>query len=227
VEHRFSSRASGAALVADLESDNRDVFLDLGTISDVIENLSERMNTYAAQLPKQARWHAELLLTEMAGAHNVDGTFEDLHEVATAARRATDLVGDMPGLFRAERDVVLGTGRDIFAAERQALLANVQSQRVQTLEYFTAERLAVLAAVREERMSLLAALHQERIETLSEAETIETRALDSALAGLQDLVDYTLWRVALLAFCLMMAAAAIGVIAYRLAVGGRRGAVTS
>jgi hypothetical protein len=43
VEHAFSARASGAALVADLRSDDRNVFLDVGTVSDVIKNLSERL----------------------------------------------------------------------------------------------------------------------------------------------------------------------------------------
>src|SRR5262249_6416144 len=81
IEHAFSSRASGAALVADLRSDNRDVFVDVGEISDVIENLSERLNTYASQLPKQARWHAELLLAETAGAHNLDSALADFHDV--------------------------------------------------------------------------------------------------------------------------------------------------
>src|SRR5262245_33460266 len=71
VEHAFAARASGATLVADLRTENRDVFLDVGAVSDVIENLSERLNTYAAQLPKQARWHAELLLIEMGRANNL------------------------------------------------------------------------------------------------------------------------------------------------------------
>jgi hypothetical protein len=227
VEHAFSARASGAALVADLRTADRDVFLDVGTVSDVIENLSERLNTYAAQLPKQARWHAELLMTEMAGAHNLAGALGDFHEIGMTARRATDLLGDLPGLLSAERDILLGAERDILAAERRAILAAVHSQRVETLAYVTAERLAILAAAREERMALVAALRQERIETLKEVDGMKTRAVDSAMAGFRDLIDYTLWRVAALALGLMLAAAALGVIAYRLALGRRRGPITS
>jgi hypothetical protein len=37
------------------------------------------------------------------------------------------------------------------------------------------------------------------------------------MAGFRDLVDYTLWRVAALALGLMLVAATLGVIAYRLA----------
>jgi hypothetical protein len=227
VEHAFSARASGAALVADLRSDDRNVFLDVGTVSDVIENLSERLNTYAAQLPKQARWHTELLLTEMANAHNLDGALGDVHEIGTAARRATDLLSDAPGLLRAERENLLETERDILSTERRALLADVQSQRVQTLKYMTAERLAILAAAREEGMALVAALRRERIETLEEVDAIRTRAIDSAMAGFRDLVDYTLWRVVPLTLVLMLAAAMFGAVAYRLTLGRRPGAAPS
>ena len=83
----------------------------------------------------------------------------------------------------------------------------------------TAERQAVIEAARKERIALVAALRQERIDTLTEVDAIKTRAIDSVLAGMKDLVDYTLWRVAALTFCLLLAAATLGAIAYRL---GRR-----
>jgi hypothetical protein len=227
VESTFVSRGSGAALVADLQSDARDVFDDVGTVSDVLENLSERLNTYAAQLPKQARWHAELLLTEMAGAHNLDGAFGDLHEIGTSARRASDLLGDLPALLRAERDILLGAEQAILAAERRAILAEVDSQRGQTLEFVTAERLAILAAARRERIALVAALRQERVDTVTEVDAMTKRAVDSVMTGFRDLVDYTLWRVAALTLGLMLAATTLGVIAYRLTPDRRRRAVTS
>jgi hypothetical protein len=219
VEYAFSSRASGGALVAELRSDDQDLFLAVGAVSDLIENLSERVNTYAEQLPKQARWQAEILITGMAGALGVEGALGVVHDVGTAARRATDLLSEVPSLLSAERDIL--------AAERRAILADVNSQRVEALEYMTGERLAVLAAAREERMAPAAGLRQERIETLIEVDAIKTRAVDSVLAGIKDLVDYTLWRVAALTFCLMLAAATLGVIAYRLASGRRRGTATS
>jgi hypothetical protein len=155
----------------------------------------------------------------MAVAHDLDSALGVLDDVGTAARRATDLLGEVPNL--------LGAGRDILATERRAVLADLDGQRAQTLEYMTAERLAVLVAVHAERMALVSALRQERLETLVEVDAIKTRAVDSAMAGFKDLVDYTLWRVATMTFCLMLAAATLWVIAGRLAVGRRRGAVTS
>jgi hypothetical protein len=108
--------------------------------------------------------------------------------------------------------------RGLVAEERRALLQEVNGQRLQTLEYATAERRALLAALSEERFAVVAALHQERIETLKEMDAIRIRAMDSAVASLRDLVDYTLWRVAALLLLLMFSATTLGVVAYWLTV---------
>jgi hypothetical protein len=221
VEHGFSTRASGAALVADLRSANQDVFVSVGQVTDLIGDLSERLNTYAAQLPKQARWEAEILLTGMTGPHGVEGALGDLHGVATAAGRATEFLGDVPGLIDAERDIVAAERRAVLvgiAGERRAVLAGVDAERVRTQEFATGERLAILDAARAERVALVAALHQERVATLVEIDAIKTRAVDSALAGVRDLIDYTLWRLTAMMIGLMLAAGVIGALAYRLAV---------
>jgi hypothetical protein len=229
VEHTFASRASGTALVADLRSGDQDVFVAVGEVSDLIGDLSERLNTYAAQVPKQARWQAEILLAGMTGAHSVEGALGDLHEVGTAARRATDLMGDVSGLVGKASGLVgdlpalFTAEREILAAERRAVLAGIHDQRVQTLGYLTAERVALLAAARDERMALVAALHQERIESLVEVDAIKTRGIDSAFAGLRDLIDYALWRVAALLVGLMLGTTMLAVLAYRLTLGRRGG----
>ena len=85
-----------------------------------------------------------------------------------------------------------------------------------------AERLTVLAALREERIAVVEALHQERIETMKEADAIKTRAVELSAGALRELVDYTLWRVAVLAVLLMLSAATLGVAGYWLTLGRRR-----
>ena len=115
----------------------------------------------------------------------------------------------------------MSSARDIVSGERRAVLDGVDRQRVLTLQYVTAERLAVLAAVRDERVAVLAALHQERIESLQEADAIKTRAVDIALVGLRDLFNYAFWRVAGLLTFLMLGAAVLGLVGYRLAIGRR------
>jgi hypothetical protein len=211
VEHAFSARASGVTLVADLQSENRDIFVTVGDVADVIENLSERLNTYAAQLPKQARWQAEILLAEMTGSGSLEAALDDLHDMGSAVGRATKLLEDLPRMLEAQQNIL--------ATERRAVLAGVNSQRELTLEHMTAERVAVVAAARAEREVILAALGQERVAALAEVDAIRTRAVESGLAGVRDLIDYTLWRVAVLLCCLMLVSVVLGVIGYRLTLG--------
>ena len=125
IEHSFAGRTSGASLLTRLRSENQDVFLVVGAVSDTLENMSERLNTYAAHLPKQARWQAELLASEMTTGLHLDRTIADVHDVGTAARHATGVLEGIPALLDAERDII--------AAERRAVLAGVDGQRLQTL----------------------------------------------------------------------------------------------
>lgn len=210
IEHTLSSRPSIVGFAAKQRSENRDAFVAVGTVSDTLENLSERLNTYAAQLPKQARWQAELLVSDMVGEHDVEGALGDIGAVGAAARRANDLLGEAGPPVR-----------EMLAAERRAVLEGVNHQRLETLSFVTAERVATLVAFREERIALAAALRQERIETLKEVDAIKTRGVEAAVAGLRDIVDYAFWRVAVLFFLLMLSTATLGVVGYWLTVGRR------
>ncbi len=208
IERNFTSRPSITASLADVRAD-RDAFVAVGAVSDTLEDLSERLNTYAAQLPKQARWQAELLVADITGEPVVADVLGDVHALGTTARHASELL-DEPV-------------REILAAERRTVLEGVNAQRLQTLEFVTAERLAVLAAVREERIAAFETLQQERIESLKEIDAIKTRAVESAVSGLREIVDYALWRVTVLLLLLMSAATMLGVLAYHLTLGRRPG----
>jgi hypothetical protein len=217
VERSFASRASMAAYMAERRSE-RDAFVAVGAVSETLDSLSQRLNTYAAQLPKQARWEAELLIADAEHEPVVAGVLGDVHALGATARAANLLLGDVPGLVEGEASPI----RRMLAAERRSVLVGVNTQRLETLEYVTGERVAVVAAVREERIALVAALRQERIETLAEVDAIKSRAIESGVAGLRGLVDYALFRVAALLLFLILAAAVAAVGAYSLTIGRRR-----
>jgi hypothetical protein len=82
--------------------------------------------------------------------------------------------------------------------------------------------MAVISALGEERAAMIAALRDERIATLKEVDAIGKRAADSTVAALRDLIDYTLWRVAVLCLGLLLVAGVFGLIALRLRSGWRR-----
>ena len=217
VRYTFSSRPSCATFAAERRSEGRDAFVAIGSVSDTVEAVSERLNTYAALEPKLARWQAELLLSDSAGERSLEAALGDVAALGSAARRAQELLDHPPDLAGA-----VPAARAVLAEERRAALDSVNAQRLATLEYATSERLAVLAALREERIATLAALRQERIEGLQEVDRIKTRAVDTAVAGLKEVVDHAIWRLAALLLFFLLAAAALGTVSYRLTVGRHR-----
>jgi hypothetical protein len=148
-------------------------------MSDTVETLSERLNTYAMQLPRQARWHSEILASElaaeMAAALALDRTLGDVHDVGTAARSASQVLKDLSRLFDVEREIL--------QTERRSVLAGFDQQRLESLGFVTKERHALVASAREERLALVAALRQERIEAIAEIDAIKTRAIVASLAA--------------------------------------------
>ena len=54
IEHAISSRPSYAGFAASMRTEERDAFVAIGAVTDTIETVSDRLNTYAAQLPKLA-----------------------------------------------------------------------------------------------------------------------------------------------------------------------------
>ena len=177
-------------------------------------NLSERLNTYAAQVPKLARWQAELLLFDSAGERGTEGALGDLQALGSAARRVEGLAAGLPDL-----DSAGSQARSILAGERRAAFDALNVQRMQTLEFATSERVALVAAVRDERIASLAFLRQERIEALREVDAIKARGVDAAVAGLKEVVDYATWRLAALLLFVMVTTALVVVVCYRLTVG--------
>ena len=217
VRHAFSSRPSCVVFAAQRRSEGNDAFVAIGTVSDSVEAVSERLNTYAALMPRLARWEAQLLLSESAGDHTLEAALGDLGALGGAARRAQEALEHAPDVAGAA-----SAARLILAEERRAAFAELNVQRLATLEYTTSERFAIIAALREERATTLAALRQERIETLQELDSIKTRAVETSVAGLKEVVDHAIGRLAVLLLFALVAAAALGTVGYFLIVGRRR-----
>ncbi len=236
----MSSRPSYASSLAGMQGGERDAFIAIGEATDTIEHLSERLNTYAAQLPKLARWQAELLALDLGGERDLESALGDLHHLGAVARRANAVLDDLPAIAN---DVKAQLSQ-LTAEQRRAVFDAVDTQRVLTLEFVTdaqrqalefvsSERLATLAALQQERLATLAALRDERlliaaslevarVETLKEVDRIRIRTVEASVVGLKDTLDYALWRVTAVLVVLMVLGTAFTVVGYRLTVGRAR-----
>ena len=219
LERTLSARASVEPFLEDLREE-QGALAAVGAAANTMESLSEKLGVYAGQLPRQARWQAQLLLADLAQEEEVQRFLGDLDDAGTAARSADRLLRELdPATTQAMM-------RELMATERAALVAAVDEQRRSSLEFVRSERLASLALLREERLAVLAAIRRERLETLRQLDPLRGRAVDDTVEGLRELVDYTLWRVAALLLLLMVVAAVMGAAGYRALAGRGPGAMS-
>ena len=143
IEESFSSRPSILPELAKLSAQSPDisVFQAVGDIGATVNELSSRLNVYAAYLPRAGRWQAELLVEQLSDrteALRVMSTFQSVE-------RMTDRVSQLisPEALQAALDLSTAEVRK----ERLAALASVDTQRKETLVYLTQEREAAMAAV--------------------------------------------------------------------------------
>lgn len=154
------SRVSPLGAAAALMEDTRDI--------------AARVDLYAASLPRQARWQAELLMDDAASAPPLQSAVDDLG-------RTVDILDRMGGL--AERMPAL------VARERVAVLDGLDRSRLSLQEFASGERKALMTDVGHEREAALAALHTERVEALQQLDAIGDRWVDHAFDRTDRLVD--------------------------------------
>jgi len=132
---------------------------DLGAVASVraleqgMGDLTARLDAYNVYAPKQARWQAELLLSDLAQDPHVAVAASNLGIITSAAGKASDSIERMPEYMK---------------QARAAVLSDVQGQRLATQDFLDQERTLTLAALRQERIATVAALNDQRLGATSD-----------------------------------------------------------
>jgi len=132
---------------------------DLGPVVSVraleqgMGDLTARLDAYNVYAPKQARWQAELLLSDLAQDPHVAVAASNLGIITSAAGKASDSIERMPEYMK---------------QARAAVLSDVQGQRLATQDFLDQERTLTLAALRQERIATVAALNDQRLGATSD-----------------------------------------------------------
>lgn len=208
IDSSFTSRTGSAALLAEFTAKaGANALKSLGSITETIEDLVARFDLNAEYLPKQARWHAQLLIMDEIKDEDfatIVSSLEHLQFIEMVAEEIDGLmpiVEALPDLVAEERTVVL----QAVAAHLERTLAFVDQQRATLMhDDVRFEREAVLTAVRQERIAILEALREERIATFRDLDTLMeksfSREIDKLFLRALQLIGITLLGLAALAF---------------------------
>ena len=155
-----------------------------GALED-LQGIAARMDVLPTLLPRVALWEAELAYRD-AGAPRVEQALERADAVLARTDRLLRWLGE-PGLG------------PFAAAEREALIAAVDRQRVAAGELLATERAGLEAFVEKERRAVLEELRRERLAAVADLRALGAEATDRAARSARDLADHLLLRAGLLA----------------------------
>jgi hypothetical protein len=147
------------------------VDIDQGVVGSVqeiavdVRALSTHLNLFAAQIPREARWHGEYLLAEMDAEARLD-------EIEADAARVTDALG-----------------RVMAQIESGELAIDIKALRSLHSDILRLEQ-----RIGEERALVLDEVSRQRIETLARIDALVERSLAEASSSATDLVDHLVWR---------------------------------
>lgn len=217
-------RSADAALIQQADH-------DLGTLGSLkalqegLGDITARLDSYNTYLPKQARWQAELLLSDVTGDPKISSAAHNLAVVSGALDKTSNTVEHMPELAGQARAAVLA---DI-EGQRLAAQSFLQGERVQAFDSLTreredalvglrGERLAATADLRGERQIVLDSLHNEEVAMMHDMHALSEQTAKDLDARSRGVIDHLFWRaVELMVITLVLGTLAAWMLLRRLA----------
>jgi hypothetical protein len=202
IERDFIFRDSVAPQLASIIGDQAmDTLQTVGTMAVSMEELGDQVSAYMNLLTKQARWQAELMVSETVNRRDIEGGLAVLAELAASVNRLSPIAEQIPELMAREREAFLGT----LQQERSEVLSDIERQRLETMSFLTQERSTIIDDLKSERQALVETLESERtailqsidaqrVATLSEFESTGNRMLEKAQNQSEQLIDHAFIR---------------------------------
>jgi hypothetical protein len=188
---------------ADPELIRRVAQADLGTMASIkalgesLGDLSARMDSYNVYFPKQLRWQAELLLSDIARYPEVNAAKTDVQVLSNALAKTASSVDRMPELMgqareavRADVDAQRLAAQSFIREERVATLDDLRQERVALVGALRGERVAATADLRGERQIVLDALHGEEAVVMQDIEAASAKAIKDIDSRGRSLIDH-------------------------------------
>jgi hypothetical protein len=191
----FSTRPSIQPLLARIASNQEVGMVEaFGNVTASVEDLSTKLDIYAAFIPKSARWQAELAA--------LDAARTDTGRLALATlQSAHGFFSQADTLLSAEGVKQLsGVAASSLRGERVAVLSDLDRQRLDAFDRLGKERQALLGNIDGQRLATLADLDTKLSRGLDGAEALRARTI----TDLEAVATRLLFRVALTVGALML-----------------------
>ena len=169
---------------------------DLGTMASIkalgesIGDLTARLDAYNLYAPKQARWQAELLLSDVARNPQVSTALSNFVLLSNTAAKASNSIDRIPEVVGQAREAV----RADIEGQRLSTQAFLREERLQTLVAMRGERLAATADLRGERQVVLDSIRNDELAVMNDLSTMSDKTVRDLDARGRSLIDHFFLR---------------------------------
>ncbi len=176
-------------------------------MNDLMRDLSNQLEYYAATIPKQTMWQLDQRIAEFGATDSVALLMEDMRRMLSATSL---LLENSDALIRENRDTLFFT----IDTQRRLTLAMLRQERVALLEAMSLERQAVLEALHQEREEAQAFVDQQREAMIGDVNTLSNDMVSLSVASGKEMVDYVFFKLLILTAILGLVII-LGIVAYK------------
>jgi hypothetical protein len=196
---------------------------DLGTVASIkalgesLGDLTARLDSYNLYLPKQARWQAELLLTDVTRDPEIKATLTNFSTFSGTLAKTSNAMDRVPQYMTQARAAMNSdvegqrlAAQEFISRERVEFLNGIQRERVAVIASMRGERVAATSDLHNETENVLDALHKERVDALSDFNNVSEKAVKDFDEKGRSLIDHFFLRafelvLITLALCFLVA----------------------
>jgi hypothetical protein len=194
-------RSADTDLIRQADEGDLGSLASLNALQEGLGDITARLDSYNAYLPKQARWQAELLISDLARDPQLSAAASTFGVLTRALDRTSNNLDRMPELAGMARNVALAdvenqrlAAQSFFTQERVQVIEALARQRIAAIADLRGERLAATADLRGERQIVLDALHEEEIAAMKDLNAVGQQTINDLDKRSQNIVDHVFWR---------------------------------
>ena len=188
-------------VIRKVEQSDLGLTTSIKTLAEGLGDFTARLDSYNVYLPKQARWQAELLLTDFTHDPQISAALSNLALLSNSAAKASGNIEQMPELvdqtrkaFKADVDSERLSAQAFLREELLKTLYALRQERIATIDAMHGERLATTAEIREERRAAMEVLRNQEIAVMKEFEEISKRAIQDLDTRERGLINFFFLR---------------------------------
>jgi hypothetical protein len=158
------------------------------TMTDLLRDMSFRLQYYSEMLPKQTKWQMENSWRTYMGSDSLTTLISTMQQVLDVSARTLE---KSEAIINYNRDTVLSN----INYQRILSFQAIRNERIAVLDALTKERAIFLETLQNERKAMQEYMSQERAAAMADMKEMGHGMMDQTLPVGKELVDYIFWKV--------------------------------